>query len=375
MEKNKIPYEFKTAPAVFAVNNDYKIMVMTRCELTFWVTVGDEAYYDHTNGIMRSATDIHSVTVPMSVLDGAKKYTVHYRRVLERKPNYPLLEEEKSITFDFRPIKTNGELKIYHIADTHGDEKFSIAAGQYFGDELDLLVLNGDLPDHSGDVKNFGLIYKLCGNITGGNIPCVFSRGNHDTRGFCAEKITKYTPTDNGKSYYTFRLGRIWGIVLDTAEDKIDGCIEYNGTVCCEIFRREETKFLEDVIKRADTEYDAEGIEYRIVVSHTPFTRTMPEPFDIEKELFQEWTDLLKEHVRPDLMLCGHLHETRVCHIGDEYDNKGQPCTVIVGANPLRQGKRHYGYVGAAITLDCRNVKVEFTDHEQKVLESEEFTM
>lgn len=375
MEMNKIPYEFKTAPAVFAVNNDYKIMVMTRCELTFWVTVGDDAFYDHTNGIMRSVTDIHSVNVPMSVLDSAKKYTVHYRRVLERKPNYPLLEEEKTITFDFRPIKPNGELKIYHIADTHGDEKFSIAAGQYFGNELDLLVLNGDLPDHSGDVKNFGLIYKLCGNITGGNIPCVFSRGNHDTRGFCAEKITEYTPTDNGKSYYTFRMGRIWGLVLDTAEDKPDSCIEYNGTVCCEVFRREETKFIEDVVKRADEEYLAEDIEYKLVVVHTPFTRTMPEPFDIEQELFQGWTDILNEQIKPDLMLCGHLHETRVCHKGDEYDNKGQPCTVIIGANPLRQGKRHYGYVGAAITIDGRNVKVEFTDHEQKVLESEEFTI
>jgi len=375
MEMNKIPYEFKTAPAVFAVNNDYKIMVMTRCELTFWVSVGDEAFYDHTNGIMRSLTDIHSVSVPMSVLDGAKKYTVHYRRVLERKPNYPLLEEEKTITFDFRPVRNDGKLKIYHIADTHGDEKFSIAAGKYFGNELDLLVLNGDLPDHSGDVKNFGLIYKLCGNITGGNIPCVFSRGNHDTRGFCAEKITEYTPTDNGKSYYTFKLGRIWGMVLDTAEDKPDDCIEYNGTVCCEVFRREETKFIEDVVKRADEEYLAEGIEYKLVVVHTPFTYTKEPPFDIEQELFQRWTDILNEQIKPDLMLCGHLHETRVCHKGDEYDNKGQPCTVIVGANPLRQGKRHYGYVGAAITINGRDVKVEFTDHEQKVLESEDFTI
>jgi len=375
MEMNKIPYEFKTAPAVFAVNNDYKIMVMTRCELTFWVSVGDEAFYDHTNGIMRSLTDIHSVSVPMSVLDGAKKYTVHYRRVLERKPNYPLLEEEKTITFDFRPVGNDGKLKIYHIADTHGDEKFSIAAGKYFGNELDLLVLNGDLPDHSGDVKNFGLIYKLCGNITGGNIPCVFSRGNHDTRGFCAEKITEYTPTDNGKSYYTFKLGRIWGMVLDTAEDKPDDCIEYNGTVCCEVFRREETKFIEDVVKRADEEYLAEGIEYKLVVVHTPFTYTKEPPFDIEQELFQRWTDILNEQIKPDLMLCGHLHETRVCHKGDEYDNKGQPCTVIVGANPLRQGKRHYGYVGAAITINGRDVKVEFTDHEQKVLESEDFTI
>ncbi len=373
MERKNIPYEFKTAPAVFAVNNDYKIMVMTRCELTFWVTVGDECYYDHTNGIMRSVTDVHTVTVPMSVLDSAKEYTVHYRRVIERKPNYPLLEDEVSMTYDFRPVRADGELKIYHIADTHGDDVFSVKAGQYFGDELDLLILNGDLPDHSGDVKNFGLIYKLCGNITGGEIPCVFSRGNHDMRGFYAEKITEYTPTDNGKSYYTFRLGRIWGIVLDTAEDKPDGCIEYNGTVCCEIFRREETAFIEDVIKRADKEYNAEGIEYRLVVSHTPFTRTMPEPFDIEQELYQKWTDLLKEAIKPDLMICGHLHETRVCHVGDEYDNKGQPCTVIVGANPIRQGKKHFGYVGTAITLDGRNVKVEFTDHEQKVLESEQF--
>ena len=70
--------EFKTCPAVFAIKNDYQIMVPVNSDLLFWVTVGDKKYYDHSNGIIRSSTRMHRVNVPMSELDKAGEYTVSY---------------------------------------------------------------------------------------------------------------------------------------------------------------------------------------------------------------------------------------------------------------------------------------------------------
>ena len=66
-----------------------------------------------------------------------------------------------------------------------------MAAAKAFGD-IDFLILNGDILDHSGDPSKFANIYIICSEITGGNIPVVFSRGNHDLRGNYAEKFADY---------------------------------------------------------------------------------------------------------------------------------------------------------------------------------------
>ena len=77
------------APAVFAVGNEYQIMLPTKCECTMKVKVGDKFYYDAANGIMRSSSLVHKVTVPMEALDEAKSYTVHLQEVLVRKHKFP----------------------------------------------------------------------------------------------------------------------------------------------------------------------------------------------------------------------------------------------------------------------------------------------
>lgn len=363
--------ELMTAPAVFAVGNDYQIMVMTKSDLVFWVTVGDKSYYDHSNGILRSSTRIHKVTIPMKALDAAKEYTVNYRKIIDRKPYFPELEEVESETYSFRPLDFSKPVNMYHIADAHGDGIYTTAAGSYFGDELDLLILNGDIPNHSGDIANFNLIYELCDRLTHGNVPCVFSRGNHDTRGFYAENIAEYTPTRNGCSYFSFRLGKLWGIVIDTGEDKPDTNAEYGGTICCHAFREEETAYIEGIVENADKEYNAEGVEYRFVISHTPFAYTDNPPFDIEQDTYKYWLKLLKEEIKPQVMICGHMHKLSVSHIGGEYDSKGQSCPVVIASKPVRPNKIMSAFTGGAFTLEDKNFLVRFTDHNKEVVYSE----
>ena len=368
-------HELKCTPAVFAVKDQYQIMVMARTDILFWVTVGDENYYDHSNGIVRSSTRMHRVNVPMEALDNAKEYTVHYRRIVDRKPYFPELEDAVSKTYPFKPVNPEGPIKIYHLSDTHGRFEEPAEAGCYFGDDIDLLILNGDVPDHSGNIKNFDLIYKLCEKITGGSRPCIFSRGNHDTRGFFAENIAEYTPTEHGNSYFTFRLGKIWGIVMDTGEDKPDDHPEYGGPdacVCCHAFRMEETRYLENVIKNAKDEYEAEGVEYRFVIVHNPFTYTIHAPFDIEQPLFQKWVDLINENIKPQLFICGHLHGTSVAHPGGSLDSKGQSCPVIIGSRYFKDEEKKHHHIGCAITLDGLTADVVFNDNFGKIYDTSE---
>ena len=69
------------APAVFAVNQDYHIMLYPSRPCLMWVKVGDKIYYDESNGILRSCTAVHRVIVPMQELDEAKKYVVCLRYI------------------------------------------------------------------------------------------------------------------------------------------------------------------------------------------------------------------------------------------------------------------------------------------------------
>ena len=367
----QIPQEFSTAPIVYAVKDSYQIIVPVTVETVMWVEVDGECFYDDSNGILRSSRSTHIVTVPMSLLDNAKQYTVWYRVVYERKPYRTLCSDPYSYTSAFRPIESD-TLNIYHISDAHNEVERPVAAGSYFGDKLDLLILNGDIPNHSGNIEYFTAIHQIAAQLTNGEIPVVFSRGNHDMRGIFAEKLEEHTPTDNGKSYFSFRLGHLWGVVLDCAEDKSDDNIEYGHMNCCEDFRRRETQFLKDLIADSQNEYEAEGVKNRIVVSHNPFTQVLNPPFDIEGETYTEWARLLREHIKPQIMLCGHIHKTYVSHIGSQWDHLGQPCPVIV-ASKLKKGDKEVPYCGGAITLSSNHCKVVFNDNEGTVTDTEEF--
>lgn len=362
-----LPDLFTTAPAVYAVDREYQIFVPVNRESVMWVSVGGKNFYDDSNGVLRSHSATHQMHVPMELLDAAKEYTLCWRIVNERKPYYSDLSDVFTFTLPFRPV-TGPDVRIYQVADAHNRVSGPVRAGTFFGDDLDLLLLNGDVPEDSGRVENFRTIHEIAGKITGGSVPVVFSRGNHDTRGIYAEMLPEYTACCRGVSYYTFRLGPLWGIVLDCAEDKADSSIEYGWTNCCEDFRRRETEFLKMVASDPEHEYAAPGVKYRVVMSHVPFPEDMPAPFDIEKPLYTEWCRILRESVKPDVMICGHMHRLYVIHEGDAHDNKGTPCPVVVASKITGNPD---DFIGGAVTLSEKRILVQFTDQDKKVVGEE----
>ncbi|MBR4761495.1 MAG: metallophosphoesterase, partial [Clostridia bacterium] len=316
----------KTAPAVFAVGREYQIMAPVTESSLFWVEIGGKRFCDEQNGIMRSICSTHRVRVPMSVLDSAGEYTVCERVIIDRKPYFPEIGETKKRTFKFYPVPRENA-RVYHLADAHNMIDIPVKAASFFG-KIDLLIMNGDIPDHSGKIENFDTIYKIAEALTGGSVPVVFARGNHDMRGYFAEQFADYTPSLNGNTYYTFKVGGIWGIVLDCGEDKDDSNAEYGGTVCCHAFRERQTEFIKEVIENRKKEYEAKDVTHRIIVCHNPFTYLQTPPFDIEGEIYGEWAKLLKDNVKPELMICGHVHELFVSKSGSRWESIPQPCTV-----------------------------------------------
>lgn len=361
----QIPSCFETTPIVYAVGKNYQIMIPVLKETLMWAEVGGKCYYDDVNGILRSNCTTHRITIPMEALNQAKEYKICYRVVKERKPYFSEVEEVAEFVSSFYPVKNEENVRFYHIADTHNMVEKPVASAKAFG-KIDFLILNGDLPNHSGDIANFTTIHRIASEITGGEIPVVFSRGNHDMRGVYAENIAEHTPTDHGNSYYTFRLGNVWGMVLDCGEDKVDEHPEYAHTICCTDFRERQTAFMKNVIRCASEEYAAEDIRIRMVISHVPFTEHFEEPFNIEEEIYAEWTRLLREEIHPQVMLCGHIHRAYISPIGGEKDYFGQPCPVVVGAAPgtSAEGADWIStkgiYIGTGFEADSSECKISF---------------
>ncbi len=340
-------------PSVYAVEDEYQVCALVEAECTMWVEVGGRAYYDHSNGILRSGRYLHIARVPLKVLDRARAYTLCLQRLNERKPYFTDFGEIQRSTFAFRPIRTKSRYHIVNLADAHNTVAGPVASGSCFGDSLDLLVMNGDIPNHSGNVEYFKAIYRISGAITKGAVPCVFSRGNHDMRGIYAEQLADYTPTAAGKSYYTFRLGPIWGIVLDAGEDKADDSKEYGATICCHAFRLEEEAFLDKVL--AEGAYKDAPV--RLIVSHHPFSHQIRPPFNIEQDLYARWSRKLKR-IKANVWLTGHLHECFFEQPGGAHDTYGYPCPVVCSSKVRVEEDGTEKHVSGAITIS-RDGKVE----------------
>ncbi len=345
---NTLPKEFKCYPSVFTVEDEYQIIIPTAKELLMWVKVGNEEYFDDTNGILRSSSPIHKIIVPKNELDCAGEYTVCFYEVKKRKPYFTKTKEKKEYTFSFKSVKKGENIKAFHISDSHGRVEAAVKAGLNAG-EIDFLIFNGDIASHSGSIKNIEMVYEIASGITKGEIPCVFSRGNHDTRGKFAEFLADYTPNSNGKSYYTFNVGDLWGLVADCGEDKLDTDEEYGNTVCCHNFRLRETRFIEKVISEKAYE---NGFKYKIMVCHVPvtFNTADSDKFDIENDIYDKWSANISGSVKPNLYLYGHTHEVAAVLPGEHNRARTQNSPAIMGGKP-KDLKNEDGCTGTLIVF------------------------
>lgn len=361
-----LPEIFESYPAIYAVGKNYIITVPVKSRCYMWAKVGDKMYYDESNGTLRKLRLVHKIEVPAEELDAAKEYTLYFRNYSSDKDE-PVVSE---FTSAFRSVDTDKEkINFYQLADVHSAAKEAIVTAGYFekiGEDMDFLVLNGDIFNDGNELWWFTMHHKVAGDITRGEIPTVHARGNHDTRGEYAEYFSDYMPSENGNSYYTFRLGGIWGLCMDAGEDKPDDHEEYNYANIFDRFRENETKWLESVVNAENPEYLDESVKYRIVLCHAPFARKHKPPFDIDEERFTYWNKLLREKVKPQFMLNGHFHTFYVSMPGDEYDAFGQPCPSLVGgkAEKIEGGKI---YTGSAYTLSGNKLSVKYTDNNFEV--------
>lgn len=297
---------FASTPVVYAVEDTYQIVFTTKAKGEAWITINGVEYNDTFAGYRYTESTIHKVTVPMKALDNAGEYTLYTRAMYLRGPYCSLQGETLSETHTWKGVDTSDGLNYYVLADTHNTQKTPLAAANYFGEYLDFLISVGDNVswiDREEDLLNF---HTLAGNITKGEIPVIYARGNHETKGVMAKDFHRYVGSKEGNFYYTFRLQNIWGIVLDIGEDHGDDFVEYCGISKFDQYREKQTAFLDQVLFHSGREFDATGIDYRIAVCHIPLT--VKNQDDYVADIKDQWVERLNQ-MKLTIMYSGHQHE------------------------------------------------------------------
>ena len=363
----------RTGPVVCAVDRNYHIIVPVNTETLMSVFVNGKEYFYHSNGVRRTDVPVQKFIVPMSELDAAKEYTICYQKVISRQPYECIKGKMMRKTYAFRPLHQNGQLHIYVISDCHGIYREAVSAGSYFGNDLDLLILNGDISSSSSAVGDVMLNYDIAYAITKGGAPCIITRGNHDLRGKYAERLQDALPTDSGRSYYQIRLGPLWILVLDCGEDKTDSHREYGGTAAYHSMRIEEGRFLDSLFKDSSAGYNDAGVKKKIVVSHIPLmhrnrsTSKGERPFLIEDVLYQSWIDGINRNIQPDLYIAGHLHRNVLWSPDATQNSRGVCCPILVAGVPKHGADRNF--TGAAVILKDQSMQIAFTDKNHTISE------
>ena len=314
-------------PVVYAVEKNYQIMFRVDTPAFAWIKIGDRTFDDAVCGMMRSIPGMRRITVPQALLDAAGSYTVVLQLIEERLSYFTKTLGVESFDFAFSPVP-NENPRACLLGDAHGDLEGAFKAAKASG-AFDFLIVGGDIDECTEESKLLSA-YRLAARLTGGAKPVVYARGNHEIRGPLAELLPQFVPARNGYTYYTFRLGSIWGVVLDCGEDKADSHEEYGGYARFHDFRLEQTAWLRQVAARAETEFAAPDVTHRVCIVHADFPRKDEPPFDIERELYQIWCDLLGK-MGVELIVSAHMHSYQYLLPGDPALRLRIPCPLLIG--------------------------------------------
>ncbi len=364
-------------PTVFVIGNEYEILITAKEKGIFSVRINGESYYVENSGVLPSEKTIAKIRVPQDVLNAAKTYEIVFRAAINRRGYFSQFKPSQTESFSFKPLEKTENIHIYHIADIHGAFEKTKNAAFYFGDDTDLFIFNGDIGEANYEDSYFE-ICKYVGDISKGNVPVVYARGNHDARGKLAERFSEYFPTNGQNTFYTFELGILQGVVLDCGEDKRDDHTDekfdipevYGGVNIFHAYRQKELRWLRETKLSSD-----EKITFAI--SHIcPVLASLRPGWgcdDIERDCYGQLNAEL-ERLGVQFMLSGHYHNSFIVFPDDERNIIPHNYPVVFASKLT--GVKYAGglmslekFYGAAITVNKDKIEVLFTDQNHEILE------
>lgn len=267
------------------------------------------------NGGLRTISDgIQQVSIQWNLTDDLflRGYSQGVRSIF---PTSALTTGNDESNISQIPFPAAGE-EISFIAFSDLHEQYGLAAelaANLDWEGIDYAFYVGDVLNNTTDPDQ---ITESFLNLPTGdqNLPRVFVRGNHETRGSAARNLDDWLLPEGQEWYFTFSSGGVFFIVLDSGEDKADDHAEYSGLVDFSTYHQEQAGWLAEVV--SSPEYTQAA--YRIVLVHHP-------PFAEPTEEFSPVIDILSEQDQIDLVISGHIHQSGIWSV----DDTGLPFPVV----------------------------------------------
>lgn len=292
--------------------------------------------WDSSIGIKNIDT-VHSATI-RGLVSGVKyRYRVYAQEVLKTGPAAEVYygrtvaddvyNKKASVFTTTNPAKPSVVFSV--VNDIHSDNPRLLHFLKKVPANADFFVMNGDM---SSILRNEADIFSGYMNTfsehTKGNLPLIYARGNHETRGAFARNLKKYFPNSTPEMYYAFRAGPVFFTVLDCGEDKPDNDIEYFGITDYDSYRAQQAEWFKKLIQTPEFK----SAKVRIVFLHIPpaFDTKKIEPWHGELDLNGKLATLLND-AKVDLVISGHYHpKTPVLFKGG---TSGVAAPVLVNSN------------------------------------------
>lgn len=360
--------DIKCGPWVVGVTDSEMTIVWTSTSRCMgWIEVAPDdgssfyaeerpRYYEDFLG-RHIITDVHHIRLTGLKAGTTYRYRLFQQCVDDRGHNpIPLGPVTASNVYSRKPFavktfdKGKQEVSFTMINDIHGrDSIMNALTANVAKSKPDFVVFNGDMASFMGSVEDIerDFMARASKNFSS-DVPIVYVRGNHETRGPGFGEFMNLFPTSTGTPSFMFRQGPAAFLVLDCGEDKPDSDIEYGGTAAYDAYREQIAAWLKQTIQSEEFKQ----APVKIALMHIPF----------EKEAGWWGNNELKRLLLPllneagvDVMLSGHNHQYSYREAGTL---NGNEFSILVNSNNDR----------VEVKVSAEQIKMEVYDAVGKLL-------
>jgi len=198
---------------------------------------------------------------------------------------------------------------------------FDKLAAQVQNIDCDVVFYNGDcIADVQSESNAVRSISHYCENMNGSNVPSIFIRGNHETRGAYSMFLWNLLDKKGGvHSYNAFNLGDTRFVLLDCGEDKPDDHWVYYDMNDFTHYRQDQAEFLKKEL--ASNEYKKAA--KRVLIHHIPIYGRNLDAYNPCKDL---WEPVLSKS-KFNISLNAHTHRYEYIPTG----KNGNVYPVVIG--------------------------------------------
>lgn len=266
----------------------------------------DSLIRNSTDGLINAGGTIHKVRITGLQPGGKYSYKLHSVELMKLRP-YQIYygDTVKGKEFSFttlNPSKKTTRFMVVNDIHTNGGKLAGFLKSGGAADQ-DLLVYNGDIVDNfETEAQLLGPIIDTSVRYFATDVPFVYVRGNHETRGVMSRKLKDYLDFPDNRYFSAFDQGPVHFVILDCGEDKPDDNRYYYGLADYDHYRLEQLAWLREHVK---TPAYRNAI-FRLIIIHMPVLGGERAGYG-PQFLSQHFGPVIRE-AGADLMISAHTH-------------------------------------------------------------------